>query len=118
MKPLTKLATSLLKLTGLFIAFGYISLKAHLAVLGIPWDSPLGVERCLGEAYQLVLAAISPVLSYVPYLTLLLVVVALLIGMAPRVKRLASLRERTESWLKETITSWKPPAVLILITVL
>jgi|SRR5215469_9244182 len=118
MKPLTKLATTLLKLSGVFIAFGYISLKAHLAVLGVPWDSPLGVERCLAEAYQLVLAAINPVLSYVPFASVLVAVVALIIGLAPRIKRLAPLRERTESWLKEIRISWKIPALLILITVI
>lgn len=42
-----------------------------------------GVERCLAEAYQLVLAVINPVLSYVLYLTILLVVVTFLIGITP-----------------------------------
>lgn len=118
MKPLTKLATTLLKLSGVFIAFGYIFQKAHLAVLGVPWDSPLGVERCLAEAYQLVLAVINPVLSYIPYLTIFLVVVTFLVGITPKVGRLAPLRQRTELWLKEIRTSWKLPALLILITVL
>ena len=106
----------------MFIAFGYISLKAHLAVLGVPWDSPLGVERCLAEAYQLVSAVIGPILAYVPELTLLAVVVVvvggLIIELTSRIQRLARLRKRTESWLNEIQTSWKIPVLLILIAVL
>jgi hypothetical protein len=34
MKTLTKIAATLLGLSGVFIAFGYISLKAHLRILG------------------------------------------------------------------------------------
>jgi hypothetical protein len=115
MKTLTKLALTLLKLSGVFVAFGYISLKAHLNVLGIPWDYPLGVERCLAEAYQLAVETIAPILPRLPRLTVWAAVVCVLVGIVSRWKRLKSLYPPMDKFFRKLRSGWVLPAILILL---
>jgi len=113
MTTVGRLASTLLKFTGVFIAFGYVSLKAHLSVIGVPFDAPLGVERYLAEAYQLAIGVINPVLRYLPWTMVTLAVTVIVIGFASRLAP-RRLKERAYTFLRNARRSTVGPGLLIL----
>jgi hypothetical protein len=115
MKTLTQVAEALLKLTGIFIAFGYMSLRAHLAVLGIPWDYPLGVERYLAEAFQLTIGIIGPAIEYLPRLIIAVTIAIIGIEIARKEKHLASLVSHVQFSMRKLQHSVAIPFALILL---
>lgn len=82
MGKLADTVETLLKVSGALAVLGFISLRTHLTLLGVSWDTSLGTEKYLVEAYQLVSAGLAVVLDYLPVLVeiclpLLVVVFAL-----------------------------------------
>jgi len=108
-----RLASTLLKFTGVFVAFGYVSLKSHLAVLGVPFDASLGVERYLAEAYQLAIGVINPVLRYLPGAMTTLAAAVIVVGLGSRLVP-RRLRERAHTSFCNMRRSALSPAFLIL----
>lgn len=59
---------AIVKVSGILAVLGFISLRTHLALLGVSWDTSLGTEKYLVEAYLLVSAGLVVVLDYMPLL--------------------------------------------------
>lgn len=112
-----KLADTLEAVVGVLAVLGFISLRTHLTLLGVSWDTSLGTEKYLVEAYQLVSAGLAVVLDYLPLLMkicLPLLVVAFALRGTKIGTRVKSL------WPKK---EWKPryrlavPLCLILLSI-
>ena len=57
---------NVLKVSGILAVVGFISLRAHLSLLGIDWDTSLGTEKYLTEAYLLILTIMKALFDKIP----------------------------------------------------
>jgi hypothetical protein len=57
---------NVLKVSGILAVAGFISLRAHLSLLGIDWDTSLGTEKYLTESYLLIEASMKALVDKIP----------------------------------------------------
>jgi hypothetical protein len=108
----------LVKLAGLLAVFGYISLRAHVNRLGIPFTSSLTVEGYLRETYS-VLGSLLDAMLVISIVALAFLFVSTIIVIASRwaaplwSKRTAARIKRALGWLE--VTAWSPSVLLVLV---
>lgn len=92
MGKLAETVETVLKIGGGLAVLGFISLRTHLSLLGVKWDTALGTEKYLTEGYQLVYASVEILLNYAPVVLKYLlpfIVLAFLLRKRPLIRNIA-----------------------------